>query len=332
MEGWASRAAQGGVWYPYSCEILVLGLEGFIGAKVKDNGISKLSPVLSLSEGIGCLGSWLTVITRNGRVKWNVLLYYVLLVVPHSHSNQCRWWLSFRDLCWRSSETLWAILVCNIRVGPKSRCFRIGTQHGQAIRWGSGWNYWCWIHRGGRKHFFLLCTFPSCALWSKHRLCTFTVYILSQVTSISVSWAWRASPNSPSLRDGRQIAFFLGGATMTSVSWTWHPSPNSPSLRDGRQIAFFWEAQPLLLCLGHGSQVQTPRALCSSSDWWTDSWLLSCGAQCCGAQLGGQEEWRAQIAFAIWRARWTRRGQLNNNAVVKDGGLSSWKLFCRMQQ
>ncbi|CAK9858216.1 unnamed protein product [Sphagnum jensenii] len=25
---------------------------------------------------------------------------------------------------------------------------------------------------------------------------------------------------------------------MTSVSWTWRASPNSPSLRDGRQIAF----------------------------------------------------------------------------------------------
>jgi hypothetical protein len=32
--------------------------------------------------------------------------------------------------------------------------------------------------------------------------------------------------------------FLLGGATITSVSWTRRASPNSPSLRDGRQIAF----------------------------------------------------------------------------------------------
>ncbi len=43
--------------------------------------------------------------------------------------------LSFRDLCWWSSETLQAIFICDLRVGPKIRCVRIRTQSGFPRSW-----------------------------------------------------------------------------------------------------------------------------------------------------------------------------------------------------
>jgi hypothetical protein len=48
-----------------------------------------------------------------------------------------------------------------------------------------------------------------------------------------------ASPTKGSISGMEDKLLFLGGATSISVSWAWRASPNSPSLRDGRQIAFF---------------------------------------------------------------------------------------------
>jgi hypothetical protein len=47
-----------------------------------------------------------------------------------------------------------------------------------------------------------------------------------------------ASPTKSSISGMEDKLLFLGGATSISVSWAWRASPNSPSLRDGRQIAF----------------------------------------------------------------------------------------------
>jgi len=102
------------------------------------------------------------------------------------------------------------------------------------------------------------------------------------------SWAAAAASVSGSLDSGMEDKLlFLAGAINSAVSWLTarRASPNSPSL------AF---------------QLRSMNTFMALMLRWT---------------IGGEEEWRARSALAVWRARWTRSGQLK---VVDDSGLVSW--------